>query len=340
MLSRLLTPLRLASAGLAVLVAAVIVLLTQHSDHYLEVPDEAHPLEALVEVPGPKPQQDGGDFYYVDIILKRASLLESLVPFVRPDGSDLVDRNLFVQPGISDKQRFALELASMKISQQIASAVALRELGYEIPVRAGGVRIVAITTDSHAVGVLKRGDVIVSANGRRVQVRADLTAALARVRPGQVVRLGIRRGGTVRTFAIRTTRDETQPGRALIGVLPIQALNVRFPFPIRFDLGRVGGPSAGLAFALELMEKRGRDIDRGYKVAATGEIQLDGTVTRIGGVKQKTIGARDSDIDVFLVPRDGENARVARRYANGLRIIPVESFQQALRALATLPRKD
>ena len=340
MLARLLTPLRLASAGLAVLVAALIVLLTQSSDHYLEVPDEAHPLETLVKVPGAKAQNDGGDFYYVDIVVKRASLLESLLPFARPDGSDLVDRNLFVEPGISDKQRFALELASMKISQQIASAVALRELGYEIPVRAGGIRIVAITADSHATGVLRRGDVIVSANGRRVELRADLTAALARVRAGDVVRLGIRRRGRVRTFAIRTTSDERQPGRALIGVLPIQALDVRFPFSIRFDLGRVGGPSAGLAFALELMEKRGRDIDRGYKVAATGEIQLDGTVTRIGGVKQKTIGARQADVDVFLVPRDGDNAQVARRYANGLRIIPVENFQQALRALATLPRKD
>jgi Lon-like protease len=123
-------------------------------------------------------------------------------------------------------------------------------------------------------------------------------------------------------------------------VLPFPALRARLPFPIRFDLGKVGGPSAGLAFALELLEERGRDVDRGYKVAATGEIQLDGRVTRIGGVKQKTFGAREADVDVFLVPVDGDNAREARRYANGLRIIPVENFQQALRALATLPRKD
>ena len=65
----------------------------------------------------------------------------------------------------------------------------------------------------------------------------------------------------------------------------------------------------------------------------------DGTVTRIGGVKQKTIGARQAHVDVFLVPVDGDNAREAKRYAHGLRIIPVESFQQALQALATLPHK-
>ena len=98
----------------------------------------------------------------------------------------------------------------------------------------------------------------------------------------------------------------------------------------------MGGPSAGLAFALDLMEKLGRDVDRGYRVAATGQLDPDGTVEPIGGVKQKTIGARRAHVDVFLVPA-GENAREARRYAHGLRIIPVESFRQALRALATLP---
>ena len=88
-----------------------------------------------------------------------------------------------------------------------------------------------------------------------------------------------------------------------------------------------------------MLEQRGRDVDRGYKVAATGEIELDGSVTRIGGIKQKTIGARKSHVDVFLVPVDGDNAKDAKRYANGLKIIPVKTFQQALRALATLPKK-
>ena len=73
-------------------------------------------------------------------------------------------------------------------------------------------------------------------------------------------------------------------------------------------------------------------------MVATGEIELDGTVGPIGGVKQKTFGAREAGADVFLVPA-GENAAEARRYAGSLRIIPVESFQQALSALRTLPAK-
>jgi PDZ domain-containing protein len=339
-LARLLSPLRLATAGLVVLAAALVILVTRSSDQYLEIPDEAHPLEGLVKVPAAKPQNDGGDIYYVDVVQKRASLLESLIPAFRPDGSTLIDRERFIEPGISEKERFELAIADMKLSQTIASIVALRALGHRIPVRLGGVRVVAVTSDSHAVGLLKPDDVIVAAEGERVRDREDLSAILAEHRPGDVVRIRIRRGKVRRAFAIRTTSDEHDPQRPIIGVLPIQALDVRMPFRIRFNLGEVGGPSAGLAFALELLEKRGRDVDHGYKVAATGAIQLDGTVTRIGGVKQKTIGARKADVDVFLVPVDGDNARDAQRYAEGLRIIPVESFQQALRALATLPRKD
>ena len=71
---------------------------------------------------------------------------------------------------------------------------------------------------------------------------------------------------------------------------------------------------------------------------ATGEIQLDGSVTSVGGIKQKTYGVRKADADVFLVPA-GENAATAQRYAGSLRVIPVESFEQALRALKTLRQK-
>jgi PDZ domain-containing protein len=105
--------------------------------------------------------------------------------------------------------------------------------------------------------------------------------------------------------------------------------------PVHIDLGQVGGPSAGLAFALEVAEKLGHDVDHGHKVAATGEMCLDGSVAPVGGLKQKTIGARRAGAEVFLVPA-GENAQEARHYAGDMRIIPVNSFRQALRALATL----
>ena len=137
---------------------------------------------------------------------------------------------------------------------------------------------------------------------------------------------------------MKTVADPHDPKRAVIGVLVDQASQAKLPFPVTIDAGSIGGPSAGLAFALDVLEELGHDVDRGYKVAATGEIFPDGSVGPIGGVKQKTIGARRAGVDVFLVPA-GDNAQEARKYAGSLRVIPVESFRQALHALATLPPK-
>ena len=86
-----------------------------------------------------------------------------------------------------------------------------------------------------------------------------------------------------------------------------------------------------------MLQQLGRNVDHGHKIAATGEIYLNGQVGAIGGIKQKTIGARESGVEAFLVPT--ANAATARKYADGLRIIPVKNFQQALHALATLPPK-
>jgi PDZ domain-containing protein len=157
------------------------------------------------------------------------------------------------------------------------------------------------------------------------------------------VALTVRRGKTERRIAIKTVADEKVPTRPIIGVLTTCTLpsstRIGLPLPVHIDLGQVGGPSAGLAFALDVVEELGHNVDRGYKVAATGEICVDGTVAAVGGLKQKTIGAKRAGMDVFLVPA-GENASEARRYAGGMRVMPVNSFRQALRRLATLPPKQ
>jgi PDZ domain-containing protein len=128
-----------------------------------------------------------------------------------------------------------------------------------------------------------------------------------------------------------------EKGRAIVGFAPDQAANIKLPLNVEIDAGNVGGPSAGLAFTLEVLAELGHDVTHGYNVAATGEIELDGAVTPIGGVRQKIFGVRAAGAQVFLVP--AENAAVAKRYAGNVKVIPVTSFAQALRALAKLPPK-
>jgi Lon-like protease len=328
------SPGRLAASGLFLLAAAAFVLWLAPARGYdIRLVDPAHPADPLVTVPGEKPHHPPGPIYFVDVREREARLLERLFPFARADGSSLVKA-----PPIPSAVEQQIGVQDMQESQKVAAVVALQHLGYKVNARSDGVTIVLVDPDAPAAKVLRTSDVILSADGQKVTSVVRLRAVLARHRPGDRVRITYRRDGKVRSATIKTVADPQDSNRALIGVSARDALHVTLPVNIKIDAGGVGGPSAGLAFALDILQELGRDVTHGHKVAATGELGLDGAVGPIGGVKQKTLGVRKAGVDVFLVPA-GENAREARRYADGLRIIPVKNFPQALRALATLRRE-
>jgi PDZ domain-containing protein len=329
---------RILAVLVGLLVVAGIVLYLVPSNDYIFLPDRAHPVAPLVRVQGGHPAKGPGGIYFVDVFERRASMLESLFPFIR-SGATIVPASLIVPPGSNDRAVRRADLRSMSISEQVAAAVALRRLGYHVVAVPDGVIVDAIELGTHADGKLQPSDVIVAVNGHATPTIEKLRAVLGRVRIGSVVTLTVHRGTTTLTLHIETVRDPVDPKRAIVGFTPDQAADIHLPIRVVIDAGNVGGPSAGLAFALQLMEELGPPIDRGYRIAATGEMKLDGSVAAIGGVKQKTYGAREAKADVFLVPAAGDNAAEARRYAHGLRIIAVKSFPQALRALATLPPK-
>jgi PDZ domain-containing protein len=330
-------PLRLAAVGIALLLIAVGAAWLYPADSYLLLPDSAKPLASLVKVEGEKPHHPGG-IYYVDVIVRQASVLEELLPFTRPDGADLVPERAIVPPGSNYQERRRQNLRQMDRSQKIAAAVALRQLGYPVVAKPEGALIVDVAPDSPADGKIEATDVIVGVDGKPVKTPQDLRRLIATHEPGETVKLSVRAGGATRTVEVGTIESPAEKGRPIIGVQVEQYADISLPRKVAIDLGGVGGPSAGLAFALDIVEELRGNVDRGLKVAATGEIELDGRVAPIGGVKQKVIGARRSGADVFLVPA-GDNAEEARRHAGDLRVIPVESFRQALHALATLPRK-
>jgi PDZ domain-containing protein len=335
---RLITPGRLAGAGLVLLAAVAVLFWVAPASSYLILPDRAKPLEARVAVPGERPDRDGGGIYYVDVIVRKASLLEERVARFRPEGANLVPEHAIVPPGTDFGDRRRQNLREMDRSQEIAAAVALRELGRDVKADPEGALVVAVADGAPADGEIEPTDVIVGVDGKRVQTPEDLRRLIAEREVGDRVRLRVRGGGATRTVELETVESTIEPGRPIIGVQVEQNADIELPVDVEIDLGGVGGPSAGLAFALDIVEELRGDVDRGNRVAATGEMQLDGTVAPVGGIEQKTIGARRAGADVFLVPA-GENAAEARRNAAGLRIIPVENFQQALRQLRTLPRK-
>ena len=242
-------------------------------------------------------------------------------------------------PCATDAEATAAAFEEMALSQRVAAAVALRHLGYHVVVRPAGVVVSQLFAGTNAPCNLQPMDVILSVNGTPTPTIAALHGALGGVKPGDVVALRIRRGGKVLNVRLRTVSNPQEPGHAFVGISVEQAAQIKLPIRVSIDLPRVGGPSAGLAFALEVLQRLGKNVTHGYRVAATGEMELNGAIAPIGGVKQKTYGVREAGADVFLVPAADREAALARRYAGPVRIIAVSTFSQALRALATLPPK-
>ncbi|MDQ3876507.1 MAG: PDZ domain-containing protein [Actinomycetota bacterium] len=328
------SPVRLLVAGLALLAVVAAVLWLVPSEDYIFLPDRARPVEPLVRVEGERSRAEPGGIYLVDVLVRRASLLERLIPEIR-SGSTLVPESAVTPPGVSQQQRRQGDIREMERSQEIGAAVALRALGYRVKASPVGALVAAVIPDTPAVGSVRPGDVIVAANGERVLGPRELRTAMSGSRPGQRVRLTPRAGRKLRRVEVTTVSDPETPRRAIIGVVVEQAATIGLPVRVRIETGNIGGPSAGLAFALDIVDELGRDVTRGRRIAATGQLELDGTVLPVGGLKQKTIGARETGMDVLLVPA-GENAAVARRYAEGLTVLPVRTFEQALHTLTTL----
>jgi PDZ domain-containing protein len=302
------------------------------TDHYIVLPDRARPTDPLVEIPGEQDAQDESGIYMVDVRVGRANLLERIWPGIH-EGASLLPEQAVNPHGVSDTQRRASSLNDMSRSQLVAIAVALEHLGRDVEVTPLGAEVTLVLPDSPADGVVQIGDVIVAVNGEKVKTTEELRDAFTNVTPGDEVELTVRRENKPQTISVGTRATDDEPQRAVMGVEVQNAEDFEFPVDVEIDAGNIGGPSAGLAFALDIVDEMGEDLDRGRTIVATGALALDGTVLPIGGVKQKAIGAREAGADIFLVP-DG-NYEEAQSAVDDLQVIPVSTFDEALSALTT-----
>jgi PDZ domain-containing protein len=326
-----------AAGYLAVLaLLTIVILFSLPSGKYILLVDVAHPVAPFMQVQNARPA-NAQSVYFVDVQERKASELEALFPWIHRHAS-LEPAGDIVPPCATAAQAIAAGLQEMAVSERVAAAVALEHLGYHVVVHPTGVFVSQLIAGTHAPCNLQPMDLILAIDGHPTPTIAALRGVLDRVKPGDIAALRIRRAGHLLTVRVRTVGIKEEPGRTFVGFAPEQAATIKLPIRVSINLPEVGGPSAGLAFALEVMQRLGKNVTHGHRVAATGEMELNGTVAAIGGVKQKTYGVRKAGADVFLVPVDGGNAATARRYAGPLRIIPVRTFSQALHALATLPR--
>ncbi|GGH33255.1 YlbL family protein [Microbacterium album] len=238
--------------------------------------------------------------------------------------------------GVTTEQREQQNATLMVDSQAEATAAALSELGYDV---GASVEVTDLTgDDAPAAGILEPGDRILTADGRAVRDAAHLRD-LIQSGGGDPVEIMFERDGERRTVQI-TPEQGSVAGETmwLIGVTLTTAFD--FPIDVTIQLDNVGGPSAGMMFALGIIDVLTPGaLNGGEQVAGTGTITANGEVGAIGGIRQKLYGARDAGAEWFLAPA-GNCREVVGHVPDGLSVFAVETLDDALAALEGISDGD
>lgn len=236
----------------------------------------------------------------------------------------------------------------MATSEQIAQYVALDAAGYDAELVRGEVIVAELLCFEVAADgscaraapadeVLDAGDVLLTAAGTKLDTLDDLQRALEPHQPGDVIEVELQRGDERRTVDVELVGDPDDPDRTLVGFLPVDTARVELPFEIDIDTGAIGGPSAGLAFTLTLLDQLTAGDLAPDDVAVTGTIGVEGTVGAIGGLPQKVEAVKMTGVDVFLVPASQGDLEEARAVAgDDIELVPVADLDEALAALERL----
>lgn len=289
----------------------------------------------LISVDGAETFETGGtlDLTTVQVVGNRErtpSWFELALAWMDPSRAVVPLDSVFPE-GVTTEQRDERNAMLMVDSQHEATAAALNELGYDTGAE---VVVVDAVEDSPAEGLLQPEDVITSVDGTEVTSATQLREAI-QAAEGDAVELGILRDGAEATVEV-TPEKHTEGGVTtwLIGVT--LRTDYDFEIDVTIQLDNVGGPSAGMMFALGIIDTLTEgELNGGKDVAGTGTIDAEGTVGPIGGIRQKLYGARDAGADYFLAP-EANCDEVVGHVPDGLQVIRTGTLDESLQALEVI----
>lgn len=295
----------------------------------LQLPGPARNVQDLVVVTGAKTYPSTGKLLFTTVSFDLTVSLADWVEAAFDPNRAVIDRSSLTG-GASLEELAKQEELAMTLSKRHAEEVVLTRLGYGRPT-GDGVEIVQVQNGSPADGEIRAGDVIRAVDGRRAETTCDVGRIVGGREPGQRIRLTLARHGRRQSVAVEAGTNPASPGEAFLGIL-MRDINYEFDPKVDVSIrtGAVGGPSAGLMFALTLYDKlTPRDLTGGRTIAGTGEISCDGDAGPIGGVEEKVAGAAAEGATVFLSPTaDYKAAKGAA--PEGLEVVSVSSFDDAL----------
>jgi PDZ domain-containing protein len=255
------------------------------------------------------------------------NVFEALRAWLDPSEAVVPESELF-PAGQSAQQTQAQDTEEMASSQELATAAALTQLHISYQTQ---VEVVSTVPGYPASKSLKAGDIIEAVDGTPVTGTTSLSSMITAHPVGTTLQIEVLRAGKTLTLPVAS---KSSGGTAVIGV-QVQE-EYKFPFNVQITVGDIGGPSAGMMFALGIIDKlTTMNLSGGKFIAGTGEITASGQVEPIGGIQQKMVGARDAGATVFLAPA-GNCSDTVGAVPAGLKVVKVSTLSQAVSDLEAL----
>ncbi len=337
----------------ALLLAFIAIATWLPTDRYAIAPGSAQPVEPRVDLSA-KTFPSKGQLLFVTVSIPKVSVLGRILGEIDPDVNVRTAREVFGDQSREENQ--AAQLKVMGYSKETAAYVALKRLGYDVGLTGGGPVIESLCLQlkdendpksaclrtSPADAQLNPGDAIVAVDGRPVVLPEDIAPLLAAKKPGDTITITIVPKGSSQRKDVTVTLSGSSDGRTIIGFIPVNGgvhddVGYRLPVTVKVSTGEISGPSAGLAFTLTLLDElTAGDLTGGRKVAATGTINIDGTVGDIGGLHQKTVAVKEAGASYFLVPKDEEQEALDEAKGSSLKVIGVTSVNDAIDVLKSI----
>ena len=344
---------------LAVILLGILGLEEHQSGEYSITPADATPVAPLVKISGVATNPKPGKFLLVDVYLQPLSSWQLFLTHFQSH-VQIVPADELVDPGVSTSELNAQGFLEMSDAKQAAEVASFRALGWHVPAIPTGTVVTGVVSSSPASRAgLVTGDLITGVGSTTIDSHCALISTLHDVAPGTVETLHLDKvkisQSGVLSYAAPSTLKVTMgrvpsevapsgcPGvsgadSSFLGVSLEDGFRYHLPATVSINTANIGGPSAGLAMTLTLINKLSHgSLTGGQVVAATGTMSPDGQVGAVGGVEEKAVAAHDSGAKYFMVP-DGDGNVDAARAADqpDLTILPVRSLKEALADLRKL----
>lgn len=324
-------------------------------EKYVMRPGNAYNVENFIKVTNGD-ADDEGSFSLMTVSIAPATPTTYLLAKFN-NYHDILDVDEVRQQGEDDTEYQVRQLKLMSDSQFNALYVAFKKANLPYTVSYKGVYVLNVLEDGAADGVLQAGDIVTELNGQIISRQTELVELLSDKNKGEKVELVIERDNELITKNLTLKEIPNSNGRIGLGITFGESKTINTKPTVDADTEKIGGPSAGLMFTLEILNQLlDEDLTKGYMIAGTGTMNEDGTVGRIGGVEKKVVAADKAGMEIFFAPDDEITeemkknnptivsnyeaaAKTAKEIGTTMKIVPVKTLDDALNYLNTLQPK-